>query len=438
MTHFFIETYGCQMNKAESTALARRLTAAGYSQVFSQENAQLIIINTCSVRKTAENRIWGRLGFYKKEKTKRDITVLVMGCMPQRISEELLDKKRSVDIVVGNFYKDKIPEILMAHRKGEKSCYVDVPKEQNPQAFFAQTAPDELNPAKAYLTISHGCNNFCSYCIVPYLRGREISRSSSSIINEIHRLTELGVKQIMLLGQNVNSYGNDTKDITFAQLLKQIAHETDVAWVKFMSSHPKDLSQELIEVMADEPKISKWLHLALQSGSTSILKAMNRKYTREDFLNKIYKLREYIPDIILTTDLIIGFPGETEADYRDTLSLIEEVRFDDAFMYKYNERDNTLAQKTLGDPIKDDVKVQRLAKLIEIQRKIGVENRQAMKGRHFQILHERPANDGTGRHIGISSNELIFLYDGNDDDAGKVIDIEATGVNGSTLTGRKV
>lgn len=438
MTHFFIETYGCQMNKAESTALARRLTAAGYSQVFSQENAQLIIINTCSVRKTAENRIWGRLGFYKKEKTKRDITVLVMGCMPQRISEELLDKKRSVDIVVGNFYKDKIPEILMAHRKGEKSCYVDVPKEQNPQAFFAQTAPDELNPAKAYLTISHGCNNFCSYCIVPYLRGREISRSSSSIINEIHRLTELGVKQIMLLGQNVNSYGNDTKDITFAQLLKQIAHETDVAWVKFMSSHPKDLSQELIEVMADEPKISKWLHLALQSGSTSILKAMNRKYTREDFLNKIYKLREYIPDIILTTDLIIGFPGETEADYRDTLSLIEEVRFDDAFMYKYNERDNTLAQKTLGDPIKDDVKVQRLAKLIEIQRKIGVENRQAMKGRHFQILHERPANDGTGRHIGISSNELIFLYDGNDDDAGKVIDIEATGVNGSTLTGRKL
>lgn len=438
MTHFFIETYGCQMNKAESIALAGRLTAAGYSQVFSQENAELIIINTCSVRKTAENRIWGRLGFYKKEKTKRDITVLVMGCMPQRISEELLDKKRGVDIVVGNFHKDKIPAILAAHRKGEKSCYIDVPEEQNPEAFFTQTAPDELNPAKAYLTISHGCNNFCSYCIVPYLRGREISRSSSSIIKEIHKLTELGVKQVMLLGQNVNSYGNDTKDITFAQLLKQIVHETDIAWVKFMSSHPKDLSQELIEVMADEPKISKWLHLALQSGSTSILQAMNRKYTREDFLNKIYKLREYIPDIILTTDLIIGFPGETEADYHDTLSLIEEVRFDDAFMYKYNERDNTLAQKTLGDPIEDEVKIERLTKLIEIQRNIGVENRQAMKGRHFQILHERPANDGTGRHIGISSNELIFLYDGKDDDAGEVIDIEATGVNGSTLTGKRL
>ena len=161
---------------------------------------------------------------------------------------------------------------------------------------------------------------------------------------------------INLLGQNVNSYGNDTKDITFAQLLKQIAHETDVSWVKFMSSHPKDLSQELIEVMAEEPKISKWLHLALQSGSTSILQAMNRKYTREDFLQKIYKLREYIPEIILTTDLIIGFPGETEADYQDTLSIINEVRFDDAFMYKYNERDNTLAQKTMGDPIPDDVK----------------------------------------------------------------------------------
>ena len=190
--------------------------------------------------------------------------------------------------------------------------------------------------------------------------------------------------------------------------------------------------------MATEPKISKWLHLALQSGSTSILQAMNRKYTREDFLQKIYKLRESIPDIILTTDLIIGFPGETEQDYQDTLSIIKEVRFDDAFMYKYNERDNTLAQKTMGDPIPDEIKVERLTKLIEIQRNIGLENRQAMKGRHFQILHERPANDGTGRHIGISSNELIFLYDGSDDDAGKVIDIEATGVNGSTLTGKKI
>lgn len=437
MKRFFIETYGCQMNRAESSSLAAQLMAKGFIEVFSHEEADIILINTCSVRKTAENRIWGRLGFYKRQKREREIIVLIMGCMPQRIGKELTTEKYAADIVVGNFYKKRIPEILLAHQKGLREIYIDTLKTDT-DLFFPFSSPEESNPAKAYVTISHGCNNFCTYCIVPYLRGREISRKSDLIIEDINRLTEHGVKQVMLLGQNVNSYGNDTKDVNFPNLLKRITKETEVEWIKFMSSHPKDLSDPLIEVMATEPKISKWLHLALQSGSDPILKMMNRNYSVASFLNKIEKLKRQIPDIILTTDILVGFPGETEENYQDTLQIIRHIKFTDAFMYKYNERDNTFAQKELGDPIPDEVKTERLKELIEIQRNIALENRKSMKGKRFHLLYERPANDGTGRHIGISSNELIFLYNGSEEDKGKIIEIEATGVNNSTLTGKKI
>lgn len=430
-----MEIYGCQMNKAESSSLANTLTARGLEQTKDHKEADLVIINTCSVRKTAESRIWGRVGFYKRQKRDREITVVVMGCMSQRVGYELLNPKFAVDIVVGNFYKDKVADIIMNHRKGSREIFIEENADSN---LFTTPAPDELNPSKAYVTISHGCNNFCTYCIVPYLRGREVSKHSDLIIEDIKALVRQGVKQVMLLGQNVNSYGNDTKDITFAQLLRRIVNETDISWVKFMSSHPKDLSDELIEVMATEPKVSKWIHLALQSGSDTILDSMNRRYTGESFKLKIDKLRARIPDVILTTDIIIGFPGETEEDFQDTMDLVEYVRFDDAFTYKYNERDNTVAQKSLGDTIADEVKVARLEKLIARQRKIAMENREAMKGRRLQILMERPANDGTDRYVGISSNELIILYDGNADDAGKVITVEITGRKASTLIGKRV
>ena len=266
MSRFFIETYGCQMNKAESSTLAHLMVLKGFEETHTHENADIVIINTCSVRKTAENRIHGRMGFYKRLKKSRKIILIVMGCMSQRVGEELINSHYGIDFVIGNYYKDKIPDLLLANDVATRGLYID-----EKEVVFPTPYPEESNPAKAFVTISHGCNNFCSYCIVPYVRGREFSKNSSQIIKDINHLYEQGVKQVMLLGQNVNSYGQDTKDIDFPDLLTMIMRETDIEWVKFMSSHPKDVSDKLIEVVASNSRFSKWFHLALQSGSDRVL-----------------------------------------------------------------------------------------------------------------------------------------------------------------------
>lgn len=433
MTKFYIETYGCQMNKAESSTLIKLMTEKGFIETSNYEEAEIVIINTCSVRKTAENRIWGRLGFYKRQKRFRSLIVVVMGCMSQRIGEELINSQFGIDFVVGNYHKEKIPELIINRTRGEKGLYID-----EKEIVFPKPFPEESNPSKAFVTISHGCNNFCSYCIVPHLRGREVSKKSSDIISDINDLTRQGVLQVTLLGQNVNSYGLDKGDIDFPDLLKMILRETDLKWIKFMSSHPKDLSDKLIDVMASDSRVSNWLHLALQSGSDRILELMNRKYTSHNFRSIVDKLKNAVPDIVLTTDIIVGFPGETEADYNDTLNMINYVKFDDAFMYKYNERDNTVAHKEWADDIPDNIKHERLSSIIDLQRSINHENREKRVGKVFDVIPDKFSADGSGRILGVTKEEIMMLYQGDKDDFGKIVKVKATGVTGSSMQGVKI
>ena len=364
---YFFETYGCQMNKAESSSVEQILIERGWNSVDNPEDANLVIINTCSVRATAETRIHGRLGWYsalKKSQVKQNknpITVVVMGCMAQRLLESLKKQFPVVDYVVGNFQKPFFTEIFEAVENGRKVNQLD----ETPVYSFASTSYEQ-GSFSAFVPIMHGCNNFCTYCIVPYVRGREISRSPKDILSEIDQLSAHGVKEITLLGQNVNSFcWNETKSISetaseisakacddkiilFPQLMKMIAEHlkktnSPIKWVRFMSSHPKDLSDELIKVISEEEVLCKHIHLPVQHGSSNILQRMNRRYTREKYLDLVKKIKKQIPEVSLTTDILIGFPGETEDEFEETVSLMKEINYLAAYMYYYNPREGTPA-----------------------------------------------------------------------------------------------
>jgi len=433
MKSFYIETYGCQMNKADSISVIENLKRSGFKQLSSNKNADIIIINTCSVRKTAENRIWGRLGYYKSLKKERDIIILVMGCMAQRVGEDFFVSNESVDLVVGTFLKNKIPDILLNFKKGIRRAYVD-----EKEIIFNDSYPDKGNPKKAYVNISHGCNNFCSYCIVPYLRGREQSRSSDNIINDINKLVGLGVKQVTLLGQNVNSYGKDRGDISFPKLLKKICCETDIKWIKYLSSHPKDFNDELIDVIINEDKIANWLHLAVQSGSNKVLKLMNRHYNIEDYIYRIEKLKEAIPQLNLTTDIIVGFPGEEEKDFMDTINLMKRIKFDDAYMYKYNSRENTFADIKYKDNIDDNEKTRRLIMIIDLQREISRKRKNERIGDTFEVIAEKWSKKSDNEILGLTKEDLMIIFSGNNNDFNDIIKVKALGLKGNTISGIKV
>jgi tRNA-2-methylthio-N6-dimethylallyladenosine synthase len=432
MKHFFIETYGCQMNKSDSISVVENLKKNDYVLTDSPEKADFVIINTCSVRKTAENRVWGRLGFYKNLKQKNNTTIVVMGCMSQRLGDELLSES-SVDIVIGTFHKDRIPEIITNYNKGQKISFVG-----DKELLFGKSYSDESNPKKAFVTISHGCNNYCSYCIVPYLRGKEISRPSEDIINDIQRLADLGVLQVTLLGQNVNSYGNDSNDVKFPDLLRMIANNTGIKWIKYLSSHPKDFSDELIEVICNEKKVSKWLHLAVQSGSNKILEKMNRKYSIESYVAKIDKLKKLVPGIHLTTDILVGFSDESEKDFQDTVDLVRYVEFDDAYMYKYNIRETTFAAENLDDNISQDIKLERLDTIIKIQKEISQKNKLKRVGGIYEVLSDHWSKKSSKEILGITSEELMIIFEGNDADFEDILKIKCTKLKGNTLFGEKL
>ncbi|MCK4798510.1 MAG: tRNA (N6-isopentenyl adenosine(37)-C2)-methylthiotransferase MiaB [Spirochaetes bacterium] len=433
MKSFYIETYGCQMNKADSISIIENLKRTGFKLVEDNKKADIIIINTCSVRKTAENRIWGRLGFYKNLKIKKDITLLVIGCMAQRIGKSFFLSNHSVDIVVGTFQKNKIPEILKHYKKGERLCFIE-----EKALDFNQSSPDKENPKKAFVTISYGCNNFCSYCIVPYLRGKERARSSTDIINDINHLVNMGVKQVTLLGQNVNSYGLDNEDISFPILLKKICRETDIKWIKYLSSHPKDFTHQLIDVIANEKKVSNWLHLAVQSGSNNILKKMNRNYKIETYIEKIEKLKNLVPKLNLTTDIIVGFPGETDKDFLDTVNLMKKIEFDDAYMYKYNSRENTFADKEYKDDITNEEKTRRLSFIIDLQRKITRKKKISRLNDTFEVISEKWSKKSNDAILGLTKEDLMIIFKGNKSDFNDIINVKATRLEGNTLYGEKI
>ena len=363
--YYHIITYGCQMNVHESEKIAGILCGLGYENTEEINSADIVVFNTCCIRENAENHAFGNIGMLKKLKAaKRDMIIAVGGCLTQQMgkAENLHGKFPYVDIIFGTHNLNKLGEMILL-KKSRKKAVIEI--EDSEGIICEEDKPFRTSYPNAWINITYGCNNFCSYCIVPYVRGRERSRKSENIIEEARSLIAGGYKEITLLGQNVNSFANGTEDISFPELLNKIASIDGKFRIRFMTSHPKDFSEELAQVIAGNPKICKAVHLPVQSGSNAVLRAMNRKYTREDYLKKIEILKKYIPDCAITTDLIVGFPGETEEDFNDTLTLVEKVGYASAFTFVYSRREGTVAAK-MPEQIPEEISKRRIMKLIEL------------------------------------------------------------------------
>ena len=434
MGQFFIETYGCQMNVAESNAIESLLLAAGWTAATKPEDADLAIINTCSVRKSAENRIWGRLGAYKHFKDIRasegkSMILVLTGCMADRIEVELKKSAPHIDHVVGNNGKLRILEIAgVAGLSGsEKDKYTFT------KAYYKE------GDFSSYVPIMNGCNNFCSYCIVPYVRGREISRCPEQILEEIRFLDFKGVREITLLGQNVNSYSYEGCD--FPALLEMVCSECrNIRWIRFESPHPKDFSDRLIEVIAAQDKVAKHLHVPMQSGSTRILGLMNRRYTREAYLSLIERIKARIQEMTFAVDVMVGFPGETEEEFQETLSAMKEVGYIEAYMYYWNPREGTRACSMEGQ-IPENERQKRLQTLIDWQ----LENAAAIKaGRAHgvqEVLVTQVSRDNPNQMLGRNEHNEMVAFDvleGSSVRPGDMVQVEFRMLNGNTYLGRQV
>lgn len=411
----FIETYGCQMNVNDSEVVLSVLQRAGYSICDQLQDADIILINTCSIRDNAEQRVWGRLDvFLQEKKNRKGVIVGVLGCMAERLKEELL-RHPAVDIVAGpDAYRD-IPKLIAALKS-------DAGKQINTLLSHEETYADispvrmDKNGVSAFISIMRGCNNMCSYCVVPYVRGAERSRDPESIIREAQELFDNGYKEVSLLGQNVDSYNwtdpdNPTRSVNFAQLLERVALIDPMLRVRFSTSHPKDMGNGVLYTMAMYPNICNHIHLPVQSGSNAMLLKMNRKYTRESYLERVAKIREILPDCTISTDIIAGFCGETEQDHRDTLSLMEEVRFDSAFMFQYSERPNTKAARHFPDDVPPEVKTRRLNEIIELQNRLSLESNQKALGKTFDVLIEGISKRSDRQLIGRTPQNKVCVFD---------------------------
>lgn len=411
----FIETYGCQMNVNDSEVVLSVLQRAGYSICDHLKDADIILVNTCSIRDNAEQRVWGRLDvFLQEKKSRKGVIVGVLGCMAERLKEELL-RHPAVDIVAGpDAYRD-IPKLIAALKS-------DAGKQINTLLSHEETYADispvrmDKNGVSAFISIMRGCNNMCSYCVVPYVRGAERSRDPESIIREAQELFDNGYKEVSLLGQNVDSYNwtdpdNPTRSVNFAQLLERVALIDPMLRVRFSTSHPKDMGNGVLYTMAMYPNICNHIHLPVQSGSNAMLLKMNRKYTRESYLERVAKIREILPDCTISTDIIAGFCGETEQDHRDTLSLMEEVRFDSAFMFQYSERPNTKAARHFPDDVPPEVKTRRLNEIIELQNRLSLESNQKTLGKTFDVLIEGISKRSDRQLIGRTPQNKVCVFD---------------------------
>ena len=432
LKYYWIETYGCQMNTAESNAIIADLKEKGWREADSELNADFVLLNTCSVRQTAENRIWGRIGYYKHLKESKDFTLAITGCMAERLKEDIQKKAPSVDMVIGNFEKEKLSEYL-----DNNEIWTDNLVAAGEYTFREIHLAE--NAFKAMVPIMHGCNNFCTYCIVPYVRGREISRSPESIIEEIKKLELKGVKEVTLLGQNVNSYTyndfTENKTINFSELLKIILRETHkLGWIRFMSSHPKDVPEDLIDLISSDKRLCSHIHLAVQHGSDNILHKMNRKYTRSDFITLSKKMKLKIPDISITTDLLIGFPGETLEDLELTKELMEEVKFNDAFTYYYNPREGTKAF-TFPESIAHKEKLRRLNEIIDIQRRISTDQKLKRVGQTVQVLVESVSRKNSKELLARTEKNEMVVFVGNKEYIGTFKNVKLMSLNGNTFKG---
>ena len=431
----FIETYGCQMNVGDTELIISILQEHGYRYTEEQAEADVILINTCSIRDNAEQRIWGRLSEMRRlKKRKPSLVVGIVGCMAERLNEELLRPETGVDVVAGpDAYRD-LPNLLRGAEAGKKGANVLLSTEET----YAEIAPVRIdkNGVSAFIAIMRGCNNFCSYCVVPYTRGRERSRDAETIVAEARTLFENGYREVTLLGQNVNSYC--WGEVDFPELMRRVAELSPLLRVRFATSHPKDMSDRLLEVMAAYPNICRAIHLPAQSGSTAMLERMNRKYTRAWYLDRIAAIRRYMPDCAITTDLIAGFAGETEEEHQETLSLMREVGYDFAYMFKYSERPGTFAQRNLGDDVPDEVKSRRLQEIIALQNELGLESYRRDVGKEFEVLVEGESRRNAEQLFGRTSQNKVVVFDRGDHKAGDYLRVRVTGCTSATLFGEEL
>lgn len=437
MPQFLIETYGCQMNVADSAEVELELKKHGWEKTTDPNHADMVILNTCSVRKTAEERIEGRIGFYKNLKKKKKIRILIMGCFAQKEGERLKAKYPFINFIVGTRSKNKITDFISENQKlpfkRKSAIYTSMENDFD----FTDPAQDPKFSQRAFLSIIKGCNNFCSYCIVPYTRGREISIESPFILNEIQKLAQKGVVEIFLLGQNVNSYGKDIQDISFAQLIESISKIQEIKRIKFMTSHPKDFSDELIEVISSNPKVSKHVHLPLQSASDKVLKLMNRVYTYADYLKIIEKLRLKTPQISLSTDILLGFPGENEEDYLKTYQAVEEIQYDKAFVFMYSPREGTSAY-SMPETLNYREKQARVQSVLDIQHQITLKKAAGFIGQTVHVLVESSSKKNPKEMNGNNEYEYRVFYEGSSHDIGKIIPVRVSDVKGYALSGEKI
>lgn len=439
----YIETYGCQMNVNDSEVVASILIANGYAITSNINEADVILINTCSIRENAETRVFGRIDLFGQVKrSKPSVLVGVLGCMAERLKDQLLEEKKVVDLVVGPDAYRELPVLLRAAEDGQKGINVLLSREET----YADISPVRLdkNGVSAFVSIMRGCNNMCSYCVVPYTRGAERSRDPHTIVREVQELVDAGYREVTLLGQNVNSYhweeqkGLIKHKVNFSDLLEMVALVDPRLRVRFSTSHPKDLTNEVLYTMAMYENICNHIHLPVQSGSTRILQLMNRKYTREDYLDRIKAIRSIIPDCSISTDIITGFCTETEVDHDMTLSIMREVGFDFAYMFKYSERPNTKAARQLKDDVPEEVKTRRLMEIIELQGKLSEQSKKSDLGKRFEMLIEGESKKSKDEFFGRTSQNKVVVFPKENHKIGEFVFVEVTDCTPATLIGHIV
>ncbi len=434
----YVETYGCQMNVGDSEILVSIMQDEGYRYTEDIAQADVILVNTCSIRDNAEQRIWGRLReFHRYKRARKGLVVGIVGCMAERLREELFERETVVDVVAGPDSYRELPRLVAAAAAGGHGVNVQLSQEET----YGDIRPVRLdrNGVSAFISIMRGCNNFCSYCVVPYTRGLERSRDPQTILREAQELFSAGYREVTLLGQNVNSYRwkeGTAEAVDFPALVERVAGISPLLRVRFATSHPKDLSDRLIEVMASYPNICRAVHLPAQSGSDRMLAAMNRKYTRTWYLERVAAIRRRMPDCAVTTDLIAGFCGETAEDHAQTLSLMREVGYDSAYMFKYSQRPGTLASRTMTDDVSEEVKTARLNEIIALQNELSTASNERDMGNVFEVLVEGLSRRSSEQLCGRTSQNKMVVFDRTGETApGDYVRVRITGCTSATLFG---
>ena len=434
MKKLYIETYGCQMNVADSEVVASVMQMAGYESTESLDEADAVFLNTCSVRDNAEQKIFHRLDALDAIKRKRPLIIGVLGCMAERVKEDLLENHHA-DLVAGPDAYLSLPDLIAQAETGHKAINIELSTSET----YKDVVPQRLHGAKigGFVSIMRGCNNFCHYCIVPYTRGRERSRDVESILREVRDLRDRGFKEVTLLGQNVNSYSWQEQN-SFPKLLRRVAEEAPNMRVRFTTSHPKDMSDETLRVIAEMPNVCKHIHLPVQSGSDRILKLMNRKYTREWYMERVEAIRRIIPDCGLSTDIFVGYHSETEEDHQLSLSLMREVGYDSAFMFKYSERPGTYASKHLPDDVPEEEKIRRLNELIALQTEISAQQNKKDEGKEFDVLVEGFSKRSREQLMGRTEQNKAVVMPKAGHHIGETVKVRITGSTSATLLGEIV